>query len=78
MKCVQHDVHLIKQKLFGYESGKLEEALSQHNLNIPFTNMDQWRQFETLIEDNDIINNSFVSIYKTDMCFIIFIMLNSF
>jgi len=48
---------LIKQKLFGYEVGKLEAALKQYNLDIPFNNFDQWAQFEVLIETDEIINN---------------------
>jgi len=52
---------LIKQKLFGYKVGKLETALKQYNLDIPFNNFDQWAQFEVLIETDEIINNCFVS-----------------
>jgi len=30
IKNIQHNVNLIKQKLFGYEVGKLEAALKQY------------------------------------------------
>lgn len=66
LKTIQHDINLIKQKLFGYEIGTLEVTLKQYDLHIPFINLEQWTQFEVLIE-NEAVNNSFVSKYYTNI-----------
>ncbi|XP_071653387.1 uncharacterized protein [Temnothorax longispinosus] len=61
IKNIQQDVHLMKNKLFGYEIGKLEAALKQHKLDIPFNDFDAWAQFQILIEMDKTINDSFVT-----------------